>query len=95
MATEVIIQMVVEPTLYLDMKWEPAKGKYFTPLTQKIYLGLFLLLDVIMFYWFLMIIRVIMRVLQGKNAEDTRSDDEDDSQEDQPAKTKPGNPKQL
>jgi acyl-CoA-dependent ceramide synthase len=62
------------------MKWEPEKGKYFTPFTQKLYLFLFVLLNSIMFYWFAMIIRVILRVLQGKNAEDSRSDDEDDDQ---------------
>ncbi|KAI8367502.1 TLC domain-containing protein [Radiomyces spectabilis] len=69
---------IVEPTKYLDMKWEPEKGKYFTPVTQKIYVVLFLLLNAIMIYWFSMIVRVITAVLRGKNAEDTRSDDEDD-----------------
>lgn len=76
----VYVFYVVEPTKYLDMKWEPEKGKYFTPFTQKIYIFLFVLLNVIMFYWFAMIIRVILRVLQGKNAEDTRSDDEDEDE---------------
>lgn len=71
---------IVEPTKYLDMKWEPEKGKYFTPFTQKIYIFLFVSLNVIMVYWFAMIVRVIMRVLQGKNAEDTRSDDEDEDE---------------
>lgn len=72
---------LVEPSKYLDMQWEPELGKYFTPLTQKMYLVLFLLLDVIMIYWFSMIVRVVIRVIQGKGAEDTRSDDEDDEEE--------------
>ncbi|OAD76436.1 hypothetical protein PHYBLDRAFT_4109, partial [Phycomyces blakesleeanus NRRL 1555(-)] len=72
----IIWSTAVEPPKYLDMLWEPSKGKYFTPFTQKIYLGLFLLLNILMFYWFLMIIKVIVKVLQGNNAEDTRSDDE-------------------
>ncbi|KAI9481519.1 MAG: TLC domain-containing protein [Benjaminiella poitrasii] len=76
--TMIIWATAVEPTKYLDMKWEPEKGKYFTPFTQKIYLFLFLLLNTIMVYWFLMIVNVIVRVLQGRNAEDTRSDDEED-----------------
>jgi acyl-CoA-dependent ceramide synthase len=63
------------------MKWEPEKGKYFTPLTQKIYISLFLALNMIMVYWFIMIVNVIIRVSQGKNAEDTRSDDEDEAVE--------------
>lgn len=62
------------------MKWEPEKGKFFTPLTQKCYVTLFLLLNAIMIYWFAMIIKVIVAVLKGNNAEDTRSDDEDDEQ---------------
>jgi acyl-CoA-dependent ceramide synthase len=62
------------------MKWEPEKGKYFTPFTQKIYLSLFVLLNTIMVYWFAMIVKVIVGVLQGNNAEDTRSDDEDEEE---------------
>lgn len=73
--------MLVEPHQYLDMKWEPEKGKYFTPFTQKVYISLFLALNVIMVYWFMMILNVIIRVLQGKNAEDTRSDEEDEAVE--------------
>lgn len=71
---------IVEPHKYLDMKWEPEKGKYFTPSTQKMYLTLFLLLDCIMIYWFSMIVKVVYRVIQGKGAEDTRSDDEDEEE---------------
>lgn len=63
------------------MKWEPEKGKYFTPFTQKIYITLFVLLNSIMVYWFAMIVKVIVGVLQGKSAEDTRSDDEDEEEE--------------
>lgn len=66
---------------YIDMKWEPEKGKYLSPVTQKVYIFLFVMLNIIMVYWFAMIIRVITRVLQGKNAEDTRSDEEDEEKE--------------
>lgn len=75
----IIWATAVEPHQYLDMKWEPEKGKYFTPFTQKVYISLFLALNVIMVYWFMMILNVIIRVLQGKNAEDTRSDEEDEA----------------
>ncbi|KAI8086420.1 TLC domain-containing protein [Halteromyces radiatus] len=76
--TIIVWATITEPTRYLDMKWEPEKGKYFTPLTQKMYVGLFLLLQIIMIYWFAMILKIIIAVLKGKNAEDVRSDDEDD-----------------
>lgn len=62
------------------MKWEPEKGKYFTPFTQKLYISAFLALNVIMLYWFILIVNVIIRVLQGKNAEDTRSEDEEEDE---------------
>ncbi|CAO3588030.1 unnamed protein product [Absidia cylindrospora] len=78
--TVIIWATITQPSRYLDMKWEPEKGKFFTPFTQKCYITLFLLLNVIMIYWFAMIIKVIVAVLKGNNAEDTRSDDEDDEQ---------------
>jgi acyl-CoA-dependent ceramide synthase len=61
----------------MDMKWEPENGKYFTPFTQKIYLGLFLLLNLLVLFWFAMIIKVIVKVLMGSGATDTRSDSEE------------------
>lgn len=33
-----------------------------------------------MIYWFSMIVRVVVRVIRGQNAEDTRSDDEDEDE---------------
>ncbi|KAG1052142.1 hypothetical protein G6F43_005698 [Rhizopus delemar] len=77
----IIWATAVQPSQYLDMKWEPEKGKYFTPLTQKIYICLLSSLNLIMVYWFIMIVKVIIRILQGKNAEDTRSDEEDEAVE--------------
>ncbi|KAI8349434.1 TLC domain-containing protein [Choanephora cucurbitarum] len=82
----IIWATAVEPSRYIDMLWEPEKGKYFTPFTQKIYILLFVSLNTIMIYWFIMIVKVILRVLQGKNAEDTRSDDEDEDGDEVDAK---------
>ncbi|KAI9311490.1 TRAM/LAG1/CLN8 homology domain-containing protein [Dichotomocladium elegans] len=75
--TAIMWATAVEPTKYVDMTWEPAKGKFFTSYTQKAYLLLFLLLNAIMLYWFSMIVTVVARVVRGDGAEDTRSDDED------------------
>lgn len=80
--TIVIWSTAFDPQKYMDMLWEPEKGKYFTPTTQKIYLGLFLLLDLIILFWFAMILRVIIKVLTGNAASDTRSDSEDSEDED-------------
>jgi acyl-CoA-dependent ceramide synthase len=70
---------IVEPARYIDMKWDPDHGKYFTIFTQKIFVGLLLMLNVIMFYWFLLIIKVIVRLFTGVGTDDPRSDDEDES----------------
>ncbi|KAL0088029.1 TLC domain-containing protein [Phycomyces blakesleeanus] len=86
--TIIVWATAVEPPQYIDMKWEPEKEKYFTPLTQKIYLSLFMSLNIIMLYWFAMILKVIFGVLSGKNAEDVRSDDEDNGETDHQRQTK-------
>ncbi|KAG2227784.1 hypothetical protein INT45_002022 [Circinella minor] len=79
--TVIVWATYAEPDKYMDMLWEPAKGKYFTPFTQKLYLFLLLSLDIIMIYWFSLIVKVVYRVIQGRGAEDTRSDDEDEEEE--------------
>lgn len=61
------------------MEWDPSQGKYFTFKTQKVFVGLLMALNVIMFYWFLMIVKVIARLFTGNEIDDTRSDDEDES----------------
>ena len=59
------------------MKWEPELGKYFTPFTKSVYLGLFVVLQAVIIYWFFMILRVAIKVIRGSGAEDTRSDSEE------------------
>jgi acyl-CoA-dependent ceramide synthase len=76
--TVIVWSTLTEPNKYMDMKWEPEKGFFMTPTVQKLYTGLFMILNIIMIYWFALIIKVITRVLQGNNAEDTRSDNEED-----------------
>ncbi|CAO3644587.1 unnamed protein product [Cunninghamella blakesleeana] len=76
--TIIIWSTATEPSKYMDRAWDPENGKFLSPLVQWIYIGLFLLLNSIMVYWFIMIVRVVVAVVRGKNAEDTRSDDEDD-----------------
>lgn len=69
---------IVEPARYFTLEWNPSEGKYFSLLTQKIFVGLLMMLNVIMFYWFLMIVKVIAKLLQGSGADDIRSDDEEE-----------------
>ncbi|KAF4984577.1 hypothetical protein FZEAL_253 [Fusarium zealandicum] len=44
------------------------------------FLGGLLFLQGLMIFWFIMIVRLVIRVLYGENAEDTRSDDEEEDQ---------------
>jgi acyl-CoA-dependent ceramide synthase len=65
------------------LDWNPAEGKYFTPTTQKMFVGLLMALNVIMFYWFMMIVKVISRLFTGSGTDDPRSDDEDEDDSDE------------
>lgn len=56
---------------------------YFTPTVQKIFVGLLVALNIIMFYWFVMIIKVITRLFTGSGTDDPRSDDEDEDNVDE------------
>ncbi|KAI8638246.1 TLC domain-containing protein [Parasitella parasitica] len=71
--------VAVEPARYFDMEWNPSQGKYFTIKTQRGFVALLLALNLIMFYWFLMIVKVIAKLFTGNEIDDTRSDDEDES----------------
>jgi acyl-CoA-dependent ceramide synthase len=71
----------VEPARYFDLEWDPAHGKYFSVHTQKFFVGLLMMLNVIMLYWFLMIVKLIVKLFSGKVIDDSRSDSEDSDSE--------------
>ncbi|CAB4383878.1 unnamed protein product [Rhizophagus irregularis] len=58
--------------------WDPLNGYWLTWWSKYIILFGLVLLQILMVYWFSLILRVAWRVVTGKNAEDTRSDIEDD-----------------
>ena len=53
-------------------------GNVFTPSTYVLFIGLLIVLQFILLIWFVMIIKVAIRVLTAKGAVDSRSDSEDD-----------------
>jgi len=53
-------------------------GNVFTPFTYVVFIGLLIVLQFILLIWFVMIIKVAIRVLTAKGAVDSRSDSEDD-----------------
>lgn len=71
------LSIIVEPARCFDLEWDPAQGKYFSLYTQKFFLGLLLMLNMIMLYWFLMIVKLIVKLFSGKDVDDSRSDNED------------------
>jgi acyl-CoA-dependent ceramide synthase len=75
-----ISPFLVEPARYFTLEWDPAEGKCFSFYTQKIFVGLLVMLNIIMFYWFLLIVKVIVRLFTGSGADDPRSDDEDEKE---------------
>lgn len=67
----------------------------FNPWIRWSFLGLLLGLQCITLMWFVMICRVVARVLRGEGADDSRSDDEGDEVEDvedQPGPAQPSSP---
>ena len=71
-----IIDNLLQPMLHPDA---PTVG--FNANIRWLFLGLLLALQCITIAWFVMIIRVVLRVLRGEGADDTRSEAEDNDEE--------------
>ncbi|CAG8730563.1 3727_t:CDS:2, partial [Racocetra persica] len=56
--------------------WDPLNGYWLTPWSKYIVLLGMTLLQILMIYWFTLILRIAWKVVNGNNAEDTRSDSE-------------------
>ncbi|CAJ0766783.1 15954_t:CDS:1, partial [Entrophospora sp. SA101] len=54
--------------------WDPLNGYWLTWWSKYIILLGLVLLQILMIYWFNLILKVAWRVIKGKNAEDSRSD---------------------
>ena len=70
-----ILDTLLQPLLHPS-----ATSIAFFPAIRGLFLGLLLALQCITIAWFFMICRVVTRVLKGGNAEDTRSDGEEDGE---------------
>jgi very-long-chain ceramide synthase len=66
--------------------WNPEEGFYMTPQVQVVFLTLLFVLQGILIAWFVMIVRLACRVIQGAHAEDDRSDDEGENEEEEVVK---------
>ena len=54
-----------------------------TQTMQNMFVGMLLFLQAILLLWFAMIARIVVRVLSGKSVEDTRSDGEEENEEEE------------
>lgn len=60
--------------------WDPLNGYWLTRWSKYIVLLGMSLLQILMIYWFTLILKIAWKVVNGKNAEDTRSDSEDEDE---------------
>ncbi|KAJ2773269.1 Sphingosine N-acyltransferase lag1 [Coemansia nantahalensis] len=56
--------------------WDPARGSFFTKNVMLGFTILLMTLQVLLIYWFALVLRIIYRVIFTKNLEDSRSDSE-------------------
>ena len=68
---------------YIPFKWDPANGMYLTKTTYYGFIGMLCVLWTLATIWFYMALMVAVRVIRGLGAEDVRSDDEDEGEEDE------------
>jgi very-long-chain ceramide synthase len=60
--------------------WNPEEGYYMTEEVHIAFLALLVALQALLCLWFVMIVRLAIRVVRGSHAEDDRSDDEDEGE---------------
>lgn len=77
---KIIWSVWVEAPLYVQHIWAPSNGHYYSSGLHKAFLGLLLGLQIILFFWLILIIKVAIKFVRSSNVEDIRSDEEDESE---------------
>ncbi|TIB16718.1 hypothetical protein E3P89_00240 [Wallemia ichthyophaga] len=77
----IIWSVWVEAPLHIQHLWEPSVGHYYSYALHRLFLGLLLGLQFILFFWLILIIKVAIKFVRSNNVEDIRSDDEEDSED--------------
>ncbi len=73
-----IIMIFTQLKDYNDLEWDPANDKY---VPKSLYYSIVVLLSslyILSLMWFYTIIKLVVKMLNGSNVDDSRSDDEDD-----------------
>ncbi|KAL7749249.1 Sphingosine N-acyltransferase lag1 [Sorochytrium milnesiophthora] len=75
--------------VYTPIRWDPPNGWFISISAMWIFIGLFAFLQIIMIIWLYAIVRLVMKVLRGTNATDSRSDSEMSDNDATTSETKP------
>ncbi|KAG0269765.1 sphingosine N-acyltransferase lag1 [Actinomortierella ambigua] len=73
----VIHALIYQAPQLMDMSWNPAENKLFTPFVKNCFVTLLVGLELVLCFWFLMILKVIFKMFNGASADDNRSHDEE------------------
>lgn len=73
----IIYSVCVHPQKHIIKCWDYEKSCYYSRPIIKTFIAFLLSLQLLMFVWLKMIIRIVVMVLKGKDPQDIRSDDEE------------------
>ncbi|KAG0225321.1 sphingosine N-acyltransferase lag1 [Actinomortierella wolfii] len=73
----VIRSLIYRAPILMDMSWKPEENKMFTPFVKNCFVTLLVGLELVLCFWFFMILKVIYKMFNGAPADDNRSHDEE------------------
>ncbi|KAJ2083619.1 Sphingosine N-acyltransferase lag1 [Coemansia sp. RSA 988] len=81
---KILLSLIYESRQYIsyDM-WDPERNAYFTWPVQWTFIALLATLQLLIIYWFALVMRIVYRIVFLSNLEDNRSDSEEDGEEDE------------
>ncbi|KAJ2607532.1 Sphingosine N-acyltransferase lag1 [Coemansia sp. RSA 1365] len=76
---KIMLSIIYESRQYiLNDIWDPTKGAYYNANVQLAFTLLLGILQLLLIYWFALVLRIVYRIIFLGNLEDNRSDSEDD-----------------
>ncbi|KAJ2160785.1 Sphingosine N-acyltransferase lag1 [Coemansia sp. RSA 552] len=78
----IMLSIANESKILTDIGWQPEIGSFYTAGIINSFLVLLAILQVLLIYWYLLILRIIYRIIFLRNLEDNRSDSEEEEDDD-------------
>lgn len=98
--TRLVFLPIMTWSTYVEMpavvsfeSYNPAAGHLFGYWSWVLYVTMLVILDILMVFWFYLIVRIAVRAVTSNDAEDDRSDDEDEQVEVEVNKSETEKPK--